>query len=346
MKITKKTFGTNGAMLYTIDNEEGLSMSVTNYGARIVDLILQKNGKKQNLILGYQSADEYATKDPYIGATIGRVAGRIAKGQFVINEKQYTVSKNEESNCLHGGPQSFEARLWETFISESEDYISVKFQLISYDGDNGFPGELEAAVTHTLTTAGEWRIDYEGTVDQPSVYNPTNHVYFNLNPKLTEEIGNHYLMVKADKFAVLNDQLLPTGELRSVKGTPFDFNQHEGRQLSQGFNSEYEQNKLVNGFDHPFLLKDEEGPKIKVTSADREITLEIDTTAPAVVIYTTNMLEKPVEMRDSFQVQHGGVTFETQLLPDAINHQGFGNIELEPNHPFTSTTVFKISSNQ
>lgn len=344
MKTTKKSFGTNHAMLYTIDNEQGVSISVTNYGARIVDLILQKDGEPQNLILGYQSADEYAAKDPYIGATIGRVAGRIANSQFFINEKQYTVNKNERDNCLHGGPKSFEDRLWETSILESEDCVSIQFHLTSPNGDNGFPGQLEATVTHTLTKEGEWRIDYEGTVDEPSVYNPTNHVYFNLNSKLTEEIGNHYLMINADKFAVLNDQLLPTGELRSVKGTPFDFNQDGGRPIAQGFHSDYEQNQLVNGFDHPFLLNDEEGPKIKLISADRQITVEIDTTAPAAVIYTTNMLEKTVEMRDSFQVQHGGVTVETQILPDASNHKGFGSIEIGPDHPFTSTTIFKIHS--
>lgn len=345
MKIKTYEFGMDGAVLYKINNENGLSLSVSNYGARVVDLIVDRGGQQQNLILGFESATEYSKKDSYIGASIGRVAGRISKGQFSLNEKSYLVSQNDNGNCLHGGINSFDQRLWESKVNELEDEVSIEFSLVSPDGDNGFPGNLKVSVTHTLTTEGIWKIDYQGTIDEESIYNPTNHVYFNLNTHLTEEIGNHFLFIQSDYFGVLNEEIVPTGELRSVTGTPFDFRDEIGTKVSQGFDSRYDQNVLVDGYDHPFLLNHRiTGPQIKLVSADKHVSVEIETTEPSVVIYTTNMIEMPVKMRESYQVKHGGITFETQSLPDAINHEGFGSILISPEKPFSSTTTFKITS--
>ncbi len=252
LKISNQKFGEN-AILYSLTNDNGLTMTVTNLGARIVDLIVSVNGEKRNIVLGFDTAEEYLSKDMYFGATIGRVAGRIKDGSFSIDEHKYQLPVSPENgHTLHGGAESFEAKIWEAEIEEKSNQVSVIFSYMSPDKEHGFPGELKARVIYSLTNENEWIIDYQAETDQPTLYNPTNHVYFNLTGDVTQSVGEHELFVDADRFAVVDSDTTVTGELRSVDETPFDF--RESKSMNQVFETNYEQKNLVDGLDHPFML--------------------------------------------------------------------------------------------
>ncbi|WP_271489297.1 aldose epimerase family protein [Enterococcus sp. 5H] len=344
VKISQRKFG-ESAILYSLTNDLGTTMNVTDLGARIVDLIVPINGEQRNIILGFDSAEEYLEKDMYFGATIGRVAGRIKKGLFTIEDQNYSLPVDRENgNILHGGPNSFEAKIWSAKTEESDDKVSVVFSYISPDGENGFPGELEAVVTYSLTNKNEWIIDYQAVADQPTLYNPTNHVYFNLTGDMSQSVGTHELFVDADRFAVVGNDTTTTGELRAVLNTPFDFNQ--ASKLDQVFSASYEQNKLVNGLDHPFILNQTgfETPQAIITAPTKDLSVEMYTDRPAVVIFTAQFGEAGPEVRGQKLVNHGGLTLETQVSPGAVEFEGFGDIVLSPETTFNSRTIFKINN--
>lgn len=344
MKTEVVTFGNNGEKLISLTNKNGLTLGVSNHGARIVDLIVDFGEEKRNIALGFDSAAEYDDIDSYLGATIGRVAGRISDAKFTLDGKDFQLEKNDGSNNLHGGFNSFDRKVWDYEVVEAEDQATVVFSIDSPHMENGFPGNLKQKISYTLTANNQVKIDYWAQTDERTLYNPTNHVYFNLNKTITEPVDNHRLYLNCDFYGSLTDAVLPTGEKVAVAGTPFDFNHPEGRLLEQGFISDYQQNKLVNGYDHPFLFNESSDDTIKGTlyAPDEKIKVNLYTDQPSVVVYTTNQLSGPVPMRGLTQVQHGGVTLETQGLPDAINHEGFGNIILDPAKDFESTTIFEI----
>ncbi|MHC5269845.1 aldose epimerase family protein [Enterococcus sp. LJL98] len=344
MKIHTRTFGKNNEQLISITNENQLTLELSNHGARMVNIFIPLQQERRNIILGFDSALEYDEKDSYIGASIGRIAGRIKDATFTLDGVEYQLEKNDGENNLHGGMNSFDRQIWDFEILEEEEQVKVVFSIDSHHLENGFPGNLEQKITYTLTNSNQIKIDYWAATDQKTVYNPTNHTYFNLNTSIDQEIGNHRLYLDASHFGVLAKDLLPTGELRDVTGTPFDFTVTEGAVIQQGFMSDYEQNELVDGYDHPFVFNQSELEQLKgrLVSEDKKVQVILYTDRPAVVIYTANMLEKPVEMRDTYQVKHGGITLETQELPDAMNQTGFGSVELIPERPFESTTIFEI----
>lgn len=345
MKVIKKIFGADGATLFVIENDHGLILEVTDFGARIVRLLVPtKTGELVNIALGFADEESYRKHDTYFGATIGRVAGRLAKGQFEGREGIQHFDQNEGPNTLHGGADSFEVKRWQTEIIENPSEVSIVFSYMSPDGENGFKGNLKAKVTYTFNNQNEWRLDYEGETDQETLYNPTNHVYFNLSGSLAKSIDTHSLYVAAEKYGVIDDQSLPTGELRAVQGTAFDFTNQTGRLLEDGFTQSDQQVALVKGYDHPFVLKAPSLTECQARLRDEQtgITLEMRTDSAAVVIYTTNIGEKELPMFGENVSHHSGITLETQVLPDAINHEGFGNIVLEAGEPFKATTIFSL----
>ncbi|MBO0472003.1 galactose mutarotase [Enterococcus sp. DIV0242_7C1] len=342
VNITQKDFG-ESTILYSLTNNNGVTLCVSNLGARIVDLIVPVSGEKRNIVLGFDSAKEYIEKDLYIGATVGRVAGRIEKGQFTINDKKYQLPVDPlTGNTLHGGAKSFESRLWESRTEETEERISVIFTYESPDHEHGFPGNLKAEVIYSLTNEDEWIIDYQATTDQPTIYNPTNHVYFNLTGDVTKTVGEHSLFIDADRFAVVDEATSVTGELRNVTDTPFDF--RNNTPIKQVFETDYKQNMMVNGLDHPFLLNQTgfEKPQAIVTSPKSDVSIEMYTDRPAVVVFTAQFGENSPEMRGTKMVSHGGIALETQVSPGAGVFDGFGDISLYPDRPFHSRTIYKI----
>lgn len=336
MKIESTAFGKN-ATLYTLENDNGIKLGVTDFGARIVNLLIPTENGEKNLILGFDSADEYAEKDTYIGATIGRVAGRITDGKADIAGTSYQFPKNNSGNTLHGGPDSFEVKTFTAETEENTNEAAVIFSYISPDGENDFPGELHLSVRYSLNNDDEWTVSYTANTDKATLFNPTNHVYFNLTGDVTQSVDNHQLTVAADKFVVLGEGTLATGELRDVKDTPFDFRQ--GNAVKQAFETDYEQNTLVKGLDHPFVLT-ETSPQAVLTAPAGDISIEMTTDEPAVVIFTAQFGETP-EMRGEKLAYRGGITLETQVMPGALEY-GFGDIVLQPEDTFTSSTTYKI----
>lgn len=338
MQLIEKPFGKE-ATLFVLKNENGIELAISDYGARIVSLKAPVNGVSRELVLGFDSAEEYADKDPYIGASIGRVAGRIRKGQFVIDETEYQLPVDPENgNNLHGG-NGFDKRLWESEADLNDEAATVTFTLVSPDGDEGFPGNLSISVRYTLTADNRWIIDYFAETDQATLYNPTNHVYFNLLGDPGQSVGEHTLKLGADRFIEIDSAVLPTGNLVDVTGTPFDF--RAGRPLEQVFTSEHPQNKIVSGLDHPFLLTGA-GPQAILTSPDAAVAIEMTTDLPSVVIFTANFGEEGVPMRGTKIGNHGGVTLETQVPPGALEMDGLGEVILRPATDFHTQTTFKI----
>lgn len=333
-KIETKSFGSPQAKLFTLQNENGVKVCLTNFGARIVEFWAPVEGKLQNIAFGYASDEEYLAKDTYLGAIVGPVAGRISGGKTTINGKEYTFPQNEKGNTLHGGPESFEVQYWG--VEPDEEKNAITFSLDTKDGYNGFPGSIHIQVNYQLTEENELIISYYAQSDKDTLFNPTNHVYFNLNGNPLEAIDHQLVKINADSFVELGEGTLPTGKLLPVAGTSFDF--REVREFRQGFESTEPQNKLVNGFDHPWVLNKEESPQVEAWNTAKTLKLEVRTDRSAVVIYTYNAEPEPEKQA----VRHGAFTMETQELPDASNIDGFGNIILNAGETFESQTSFKI----
>jgi len=338
MQITQRDFGSDYQII-TIENENGFHLSVTDLGARIVSL-----GRDKELVLGFDSAEEYLEKDPFIGATIGRTAGRIENGRFTLDGKNYQVSVDPVTgHSLHGGKPGFETKKWTYTIENSEDEASVVFTATSLDGEHGFPGNLEIEVRHTLTQDNVWRVTTKGISDQTTLFNPTNHVYFNLTGDVTQSIDEHKLWLASESFAALRPDTIPTGDIVDTKGTAFDF--QTARALADVFASEFEQKNLCNGLDHPFFLKERSlhKPAAKLTSPDEKIELTVSTDLSSVVIFTANFGEDGPMIHGEKLAHHGGITFETQIAPGAEHYSTFGSITLPANEPFETTTEYKIT---
>lgn len=343
LKVSKRKFGET-ALLYSLTNDSGITMNVTDLGARIVDLIVPVNGEKRNIVLGFDSAEEYMEKDKYFGATIGRVAGRIKHGTFSIDQQNYQLPVDPKSgHTLHGGLESFETKLWSAATEQTSERVSVLFSYLSPAGENGFPGELKASVTYSLTNENEWIIDYQASTNQPTLYNPTNHVYFNLTGKPSQAVDEHEVFVDADKFAVVAEDTTVTGELRTVVNTPFDF--RRPKKMIQVFQTNYEQNRLVNGLDHPFILNQSGFDKSQaiVSAPEKDLSIEMYTDRPAVVIFTAQFGDEGPEVRGEKMCHHGALTLETQVSPGACEFEEFGTIILYPETPYQSRTIYKIN---
>lgn len=338
MQITENDFG-SGYQLITIKNESGFHLSVTDLGARIVSL-----GHDKELVLGFDSADEYLEKDAFIGASIGRTAGRIENGRFTLDGQEYQVAIHPETgHSLHGGQPGFETKKWDYTIENGDEEASIIFTLTSPDGEHGFPGELKIEVRHTLTQDNVWRVTTKGISDQTTLFNPTNHVYFNLNGDVTEAIDEHKLWLNSDAFAFLRPDTIPTGEIVNSVGTPFDFQSEKA--MADVFNSDFEQKNQCNGLDHPFFLKEKDlqKPAARLTSPDGNIELIVSTDSSSVVIFTANFGEDGPEMHGDKLAHHGGITFETQIAPGAEQFPEFGSIKLPENETFETTTEYKIN---
>ncbi|EPH97983.1 aldose 1-epimerase [Enterococcus faecalis 13-SD-W-01] len=343
MKIEKQDFG-GGCHLLTIENDNKTTLAVSDFGARIVRLTVLIDGEPRELILGFDQAEEYQEKDPYIGASIGRVAGRIKEGRFVINGKSCQADTDPKTGHTLHGNNGFDTKKWAYTTVIGKNEASVIFSLTSLDQENGFPGNLDAEVRYTLTNDDVWRVTTRGISDQDTLFNPTNHVYFNLSGNVDEPIDEHTLQVNSDLFAKLKEDMIPTGEICAVEQTPFDF--QEPKKLKTVFKSEFQQSQMVDGIDHPFFLKNNGHflPVATLTSPDEKAAIEVSTNASCAVIFTANFGENGPKMKRKKLVNHGGITFETQEAPGSEQFGSFGNIFLPAGHVREWVTEFKILS--
>jgi aldose 1-epimerase len=345
MRVTQRDFGEwNGEKVtaYTLVNKNGMSMTALDYGCTITEIITpDRNGALENVVLGFDSLEEYQ-QHLYFGAVIGRHAGRIKNAEFELDGVTYRLAKNDNGNNLHGGVLGFDKVVWKTRVKEVEDAVGLEFSYLSPDGEDGFPGNVEMKVTYTLTNQNEMLISYEGKSDKRTIINVTNHAYFNLSGNLKRDILDHTLTIKGSQFLELNEELLPTGEILPVAGTPFDFTQ--GRQIKAGIDSGYTQNTIAgNGYDHPFLLNEHHNKEIVLQDNVSGRVLVIETDEPGVVLYTGNQITNDFHFRGIPSKKYLGLCLETQGMPDSIHYPQFPSSILEKDEIFKSKTKYKFS---
>lgn len=341
MKVIQEGFGQfdqRPVFSFTLINDHGLEVTVINYGCIITKIMApNQNGQFENIVLGHDTLKDYIEDSNFLGAIVGRVAGRIKGGSFELDGKSYILAQNDGTNHLHGGMKGFNKVVWDAKTIED----GVCFTYTSKDGEEGYPGNLTMKITYRLTDKNELAIQYEAQTDQKTPVTVTNHSYFNLNGDLMRDILSHTLTLKSDKFLELDQEFIPTGNLADVKGTPFDFTS-EGM-IKTGAASEHPQNVLVgNGYDHPFILNASHENEIVLKDPESGRTLTIETDEPAVVIYSGNSLSSEGNFRGVPSRKHLGICLETQGYPDAIHHPHFPSIVLDKGQQYSSVTRYKF----
>jgi aldose 1-epimerase len=331
--------------LYTMTNSRGMEVRAMNYGGIIVSLrVPDKKGVLADVALGFDTLDAYLNNKPYFGAIIGRYANRIANSKFALDGVECRLARNNGMNSLHGGLMGFDKVLWHRGEFENNQGIGVVFTYTSKDGEEGYPGNLKTKVTYALTDQNELQIEYRATTDKVTPVNLTNHTYFNLAGEGNGDILKHELMLNADRFTLVNSTLIPTGELRSVAGTPFDFTQPTAIGASIGTN--YEQLAIAHGCDHNFVLnRKSSGLELagRVHEPQTGRVLEVYTTEPGVQFYTGNFLDGTIIGKHGHAYnKHAGFCLETQHFPDAPNHPNFPSTILKPGQTYHSRTVYKF----
>lgn len=343
MKIEKSNFGQlpdgQNVDLYTLSNTQGLKTGIMTYGATVVFLeVPARDGRTADITLGHDSLEGYLEASPYFGAIVGRYGNRIAKGRFTLDGKEYDLTINDGENHLHGGIKGFDKVVWNAEPVEEENAVGVKFSYLSPDGEEGYPGNLQCTVTYWLTDNNELKLEYLAETDKATPVNLTHHSYFNLAGQGNGDILNHELMLNADKYTPVNDQLIPTGEIAPVEGTPFDFTHPQpiGDRIDQ----------VPGGYDHNFVLNSGGGQlalAARVYEPESGRVMEIHTTEPGIQFYSGNFLDGTITGKDGkVYYQHYGFCLETQHFPDSPNHPNFPSTTLHPGETYTSTTVHKF----
>ena len=346
MSVHKESFGqTPDGMqvdLYTLANAKGLRARIISYGAILVSLeVPDRDGNVADITLGYNSLDDYLKRGGLFGAVVGRYANRIGGAKFALDGVPYELAANNRPNHIHGGRKGFDKVVWRLEDLKAEDHqAAVKLSYVSQDGEEGYPGNLACSVTYTLTDENELKIGYEAETDKATVVNLTNHSYFNLASHGAGDVLGHVLMLNADKYTVFDDALIPTGEIRSVKGTPFDFTTPTpiGARIGQ-VGAGYDQNYVLNG--------GEGSPPLcaRVSEPTSGRVMEVRTTEPGVQLYTGNWLNSSVTGKGGkVYGKHGGFCLETQHFPDSPNKPDFPSVVLKPGQKFTSVTAFKFTT--
>lgn len=347
MEISKHYFGEKEGQTvtrYTMKNDQGFQVSCLDYGCIITDIVTaDKNGRLENVVLGFDTLEEYEKNSFYFGAVAGRFAGRIREGKFSIGGKRYQVSRNAMGQHLHGGERGFNAVIWQPEVNEEDGMASIEFSYRSPDGEEGYPGNLDMKVRYTVSDGNNGlTISYTAVSDQETLLNVTNHSYFNLSGNLKRTILDHELTLASKEFLELDQDLLPTGNVVPVDGTLFDF--RNGRTIRPATLSEEEQHKLAgNGYDHPFLLMKDGRTPIVLKDAESGRRLSIDTTEPAVVLYTGNDIGGSYSIRGTAAQDYLGLCLETQGAPDSVNHPRFTSAVLRAEERFHSETTYTFS---
>ncbi|HJV15945.1 MAG TPA: aldose epimerase family protein [Bacillales bacterium] len=340
MEVSRERFSKEDVWEYMLRNDHGLEVHCLNYGCIITKILApDRRGNFENIVLCFENIDEYEQNPPFLGAVIGRVAGRIKGAEFMLDEKNYSLEKNEGENHLHGGRNGFHTVLWDAELIEEENQVGVCFSYISLDGEGGYPGTVTVQVTHLLNNQNEFLIQYQAKTDQKTILNLTNHTYFNLSGNAKRTVLGHTLKLDSSQFLELDDPLLPTGKKLDVTGTVFDF--RNGRKIGDGVVSNHPQNRLVgNGYDHPFLLNSHWNEEIALWDEESGRKVVVETDEPSVVLYTGNSLNEDLKVNSVTCQKYLGICLETQGLPDAIHHSSFPTVILDKDETYTTKTKF------
>lgn len=348
--IKKEAFGKTGegspVELYTLTNQNGIEVRAITYGGIIISLrVPDKNGKFDDVVLGYESLDGYLAKTPYFGAIIGRYGNRIGNAKFTLDGVQYSLAANNGPNALHGGLKGFDKVVWKAAPFEHQDGVGVEFTYTSRDGEEGYPGNLSVKVTYTLTNKDELIFDYHATTDKATPVNLTNHTYFNLAGDGKRDVLAHEVMLNADHFTPIDKTLIPTGQITSVSGTPLDFTKSTA--IGARIEQQDEQMVFGSGYDHNFVIN-RKGAGLALAARVYEPTtgrvLEVHTTEPGVQFYTGNFLDGSITGKGGHVYKRRyGFCLETQHFPDSPNKPNFPSSILRPGKVYESRTVYRFS---
>ncbi len=344
--VRKEVFGTHQGKevyLFTLTNKSGNVIRLTNWGAKITWIeVPDKNGKRDNITFGYDTFEAMIKGDMSFGSIVGRYANRIAKGKFKLDGTEYTLPLNNGPNTLHGGPAGWHSVVWNCEVLKESESPAVKFTYESPDMEQGFPGKVNVSVVYTWTDKNEIVMDYTCTTDKKTVVNVTNHAYFNLHGAGNGDILDHELVLKAAAFTPVDSFMIPTGEIRPVSGTPFDFT--SPHKIGERIGENYEQLILGKGYDHNYILDNKEDVDVAVYEPVSGRLLEVITDQPGMQLYTGNFLDgknighggKPLNFRSGFCLESGH-------YPDSPNHPDFPSTVLNPGETFKSTTIYRFS---
>jgi len=343
MSITKESFGKTSdgqnVDLYTLTNSNGLKTKIITFGGYIISLqVPDRNGKFADIVLGYDTLEQYVNDSTYLGSLIGRFGNRVAKGKFTLNSIEYTLATNNGPNHLHGGIKGFNKVVWNAQPIDDPNRPGLKLTYLSKDGEEGFPGNLSCTVIYTLTNNNELKISYEATTDKATIVNLTSHGYFNLAGHNSGDILGHELMINADNYTPADETLIPTGQIAPVKGTNVDFTKSTaiGARIA----------KVTGGYDHNFVLNNKKGKlglAARVCEPKTGRVMEIHTTEPGIQFYSGNFLDGSAKGKGAVYNKHNGFCLETQHFPDSPNKPNFPSVVLKPCEKYTHLTVHKFS---
>ena len=344
-KMEKKSFGKlpDGTEIeeYTLRSAKGATAKVITYGATLTELWMpDKAGKSADVVLGFDNLDGYLGDHPFFGATVGRYGNRIAKGKFSIDGHEYSLFLNNGPNSLHGGKVGFNRKVWKAEPVKIAHGAAVKLSYVSKDGEEGYPGTLTTAVTYELSDDNALKITYHASTDKPTVVNLTNHSYFNLSGAGSGDILNEVLQIDADRYTPVDDTLIPTGELATVEGTPYDFRK------ATAIGARSAQVPKLGGYDNNFVLNGDAGKVRKVGSLYDPASgrdMEVSTTEPGVQVYISLGLNGSIKGIGGAYPKFGAVCLETQHFPDSPNHPNFPSTVVRPGKDYHSETVYKFS---
>jgi aldose 1-epimerase len=349
-KVNQQSFGKTkdgqSVDLYTLTNTGGATVSIMNYGGIVVSLkVPDRSGAMGDVVLGFDTFDPYLDKSSYFGALIGRYGNRIGHARFTLNGVEYKLAKNNGDNTLHGGNRGFDKIIWNVKDVTGTGSPALELTYLSKDGEEGFPGNLTATVTYTWTDANELKIDYNATTDKDTVVNLTNHSYFNLAGAGEGDILGHEVMIDGDRFTPVDAGLIPTGELKPVEGTPFDFRKPTA--IGARIEQPDQQLKLGKGYDHNFVLNHPPSatPVLAARVKDPKTgrTMEVLTVEPGLQFYTGNFLDGTVQGKGGKLIPHrGAFCMETQHFPDSPNKPKFPSTVLKPGAQYQTATIYRF----
>ncbi|MFA6472599.1 MAG: aldose epimerase family protein [Candidatus Latescibacterota bacterium] len=349
-KIDVKPFGVTPdgipVDLYTLENSRGVKATITNYGGIVVSLTTpDRQGKQTDVVLGFSTLEEYIQKNsPYFGCIVGRYGNRIAGAKFTLEGKEYVLAKNAGENHLHGGIKGFNKMVWKAGEIQSKDGVCLSLSYLSPDGEEGYPGNLSVTVNYTLTEDNALKIDYFAATDKTTIVNLTNHSYFNLAGEGEGTILDHQLLIHGGAFTPMSTAFVPTGEIRSVKGTPHDFTRMTV--IGARIDKDDEQLRIGLGYDHNWVLDSRDGSlalAAKVVEPISGRTMEVLTTEPGVQFYSSNFLDGTLRGKNGKPyLKRGAICLETQHYPDSVHRPEFPSTILHPGEKYTQTTIYRF----
>lgn len=342
MKVEEKVIGTvegEAVKAFTVSNSNGMEATFLEWGCAIQEIrVPDRGGKVENVVLGYETLDEYVNDQAFLGVVVGRVAGRIQQAVLTIDGESLKLPVNDGNNTLHGGPEGFHRKVWNGQAEVDDKEVRVRFTYISEDGEEGFPGRLETEVIYTLNEQNELAISYRAVSDKKTVVNLTNHSYFNLSGELKRNALDHVLTMESGQFVELDSSLIPTGNALNVEDSVFDF--RNGRTIGEGIESKHPQIELVGGgYDHPFLLNGEGMSKLKLEDPESGRIMEVETDRPAVIFFSGNNLDGDIQLKERKSERHLGICLETQVAPGNL-----AAVLLDAGEVFEAKTVFRFKN--